>query len=274
MKFFISSGRIGIKYIGEYLGADRRSLEIFIPKNLSKCVLRTIINYFYPTQSISKSTKAVLVYHEYGYPQKKEVFEESKNRDLYIIEDCAHSYYTVSKDYNIGDMGNVSIYSLPKFFDCTMGGFLSTNDKGLIASLRSKKTKTKDIVLYYIARLLRYIFYKNESFFLNICYSFIEDIDFFYGRIPEINRESNDQKLIKEILNIKSMPYFLIFYPDNISNNDRVFFKEYMFDINRNLFNPIHKKMLIIVLDDFLKNKDVQEAVFRNKSSFYREGLL
>jgi hypothetical protein len=274
MKLFISSGRIGFKYISRYLDIDRRNFEIFIPKNLSKCVLKSIVNYFYPTQSLSESTNAILVYHEYGYPQKKEVFEEARAHGLYIIEDCAHSYHTISEDYNIGEMGNVSIYSLPKFFNCTMGGILSSKDTKLIDFIQLKKPRIKDYFLFYVARSFRFLFCKDESFFLKICYSFIEDIDFFQCVDLKADKKTDNQNAVKDILGIESLPYFLIFYPDKISDADSLFFKKYTFDVNRNLFNPDHKQMLTISLDRFLNNKAVQEVVSRNKSSFYSDGLL
>lgn len=87
---------------------------------------------------ISEHTRALLVPHYFGFPQKRmvEVRALCEARKLVLIEDCAHAFFGSVDQAPLGSFGDYAIASVWKFFPSPEGGLLISSRKNL-----------KDIVL-------------------------------------------------------------------------------------------------------------------------------
>ncbi len=153
------SNYIGTKYaIGTsygrtalYLGLraiDIKDYEVIIPSFVCTVVRHAIVlagatpvfvdinydtfeyNLNHLTKKISKKTKAILLIHYYGKVARnlKEIIQISKENNLLLIEDCAHSLGAEYDGQKIGIYGDFSIYSLTKNLLNFGGGVLVTNN--------------------------------------------------------------------------------------------------------------------------------------------------
>jgi len=110
--------------------------EIFVPPYLSHCVLSTISRTVFPAMAPSPRTRAILVFHQFGFPQHIEVIEEiaRKNRWI-IINDCAHALFTETGERTLFDWGDLSIFSFAKIYPCGLGGGAVTNHTAIAKRL-------------------------------------------------------------------------------------------------------------------------------------------
>lgn len=93
-------------------------------------------------KSITKKTKGIVVVHLYGLPaDMDEIMRIAREYNLFVVEDCAQSFYSKFKDKYTGTIGDVGCFSF--FPSKNLGGH---GDGGLIA------TNDKDI--YYYASIL------------------------------------------------------------------------------------------------------------------------
>jgi perosamine synthetase len=87
---------------------------------------------------ISDKTKAVLLVHTYGQPCDMDaILELSKDRGLYVIEDCAQAIGGKYRGRPLGSMGDAAIFSsnVDKPITTGSGGIVYTKDKGLAGEL-------------------------------------------------------------------------------------------------------------------------------------------
>lgn len=110
----------------------RREDEIFVTTtfdfpNVSSCVTCTIFNFCKPSRILTKQTRAIFVIHEFGAPhaQTRKLQEEARRRGIPLIEDCAHTIDSVSREgWRVGELGDWVIVSLPKILPTLHGGLL------------------------------------------------------------------------------------------------------------------------------------------------------
>ena len=139
----LNSGRTGI-YLALAAGGMRRVDEILVPRYLSQCVLNTINRTAFPTTQESERTKAILLLHQFGYPQRvEEVTQYAQDKGWLIIEDCAHSFASRYRGKYIGSFGDAAIYSLPKVFPTVFGGCLLTDDRKILGFARAYMLKKR-----------------------------------------------------------------------------------------------------------------------------------
>ena len=78
---------------------------------------------------ITPTTKGVLVIHYFGFPQPMRAWQDlCTEYNLKLIEDCAHVLTGELDGRTLGSFGDVSIFSLRKFFPVYDGGQLIVND--------------------------------------------------------------------------------------------------------------------------------------------------
>ena len=72
----------------------------------------------------------VLIVHYFGYIDSNinKIVEIAKNKNAFIIEDCAHALYTDYIDNSCGNFSDVSIYSLHKMLPYPEGGMVRINN--------------------------------------------------------------------------------------------------------------------------------------------------
>lgn len=133
---YVFSGKSAISLVLRYLRAcgilHDKSGQVLVPEWLGTWVYMMMQNYCFPTTTMNKKVRGILVYHQWGFPQKMEEIQKfARKHKLFIIEDCAHTIDTTYKGKQAGTFGDVSIWSLSKFFSVLAGGGLYTKDKKL-----------------------------------------------------------------------------------------------------------------------------------------------
>jgi dTDP-4-amino-4,6-dideoxygalactose transaminase len=132
----LNSGRTGIFLALAARGITRRD-EVLVPQFLSECILNTINKAGFPSLEYCPRTKAVLVVHQFGYPQKiDKIMEYARARSLLVIEDCAFSFSSAYQGKRIGSRGDAAVFSFPKVFPTILGGCLVTEDERLLQFAR------------------------------------------------------------------------------------------------------------------------------------------
>lgn len=133
---YVFAGKSALALILGYLRKcgvlSDKSEQVLVPEWLGTWVYMTIHNYCFPTTVMNKKIRAIMVYHQWGFPQRMEKIEAfARKHKLFLIEDCAHTIDSTYKGKRAGTFGDASIWSLSKFFSTPVGGGLSTKDKKL-----------------------------------------------------------------------------------------------------------------------------------------------
>jgi hypothetical protein len=126
---------------------------------ISSCVTKEIEKFCKWSRKIEGSTKVILINHEFGYPY--EDLEKIKKYGIPIIEDCAHSFFSVDKKNTIGQIGDFIIYSFPKIFPIQIGGLLVTNNSIRLSETRMLEQQTlryvKNVLSHYILGINKFV---------------------------------------------------------------------------------------------------------------------
>jgi len=82
-------------------------------------------------KKITSNTKAIMVQHTFGCPaQMDKIMKIAKEKDLFVIEDCAHSLGASYKGRKCGTFGDVAFFSFgrDKIISSVFGGAAVTNN--------------------------------------------------------------------------------------------------------------------------------------------------
>jgi dTDP-4-amino-4,6-dideoxygalactose transaminase len=94
-------------------------------------------------RAISSRTKAVVVQHLYGFVARDldATLEAARTDGLAVIEDCAQAAGARLRGRNVGNFGDIAIFSgdPSKPFTCVQGGIATTNDDALAAKLAAAR---------------------------------------------------------------------------------------------------------------------------------------
>ena len=124
-----------------------KSSQVLVPHWLGSWVYMTMHRYCFPTTTMNRGVKGVMVYHQWGFPQKMEkIMAFAKKHGLFVLEDCAHSFSSSYRGKRVGTFGDESMWSFSKFFPSVVGGAVCSKDKALLAFVR-KSYKKSDAVL-------------------------------------------------------------------------------------------------------------------------------
>lgn len=83
-------------------------------------------------RKVSGKTKAVYMTHYFGFPQDlTNLLALCKQRDLFLIEDCALSLFSSDDNRKLGYLGDVAVASFPKTLPLPDGGALIVNNQTL-----------------------------------------------------------------------------------------------------------------------------------------------
>jgi perosamine synthetase len=87
----------------------------------------------------------VAVIHFFGFPTDlNPVLSLAEQTGSYVLEDCAHSFLTLTNGHAIGDRGDFSIYSYYKTIPSLLGGALRINRNELNFMLSKKSIPAKE----------------------------------------------------------------------------------------------------------------------------------
>lgn len=144
----VGSGKAGISLILRYMRKNGilpdRTYEILVPGWLGAWVYAEMNHFAFPSKCLSSKTKAIFMYHQYGFPQNiNKLRDYADNNDLIIIEDCAHTLGGMSEGHQLGYIGEYSLYSFSKFFFCYALGALRSNNNEFLEYVRQKKQNVK-----------------------------------------------------------------------------------------------------------------------------------
>ena len=283
---YVSSGKSGISLIFNYL-KDIKKInpkidEAIVPKLMGHWVYSQLSQGIFTSPKITKYTKIVYLYHQFGIPQKinKKELKNLKKKYL-IIEDCAHILSGKSNKMKIGNLGHFAIYSFSKFFSCDFLGGVYSNERSLINYIKEKK-KTTNVNTFYLIKFffrLINIFKKNKylnSIIISLAYSMynftfkpdkksiIKVENLISGEIEKrIDRLKKTRKAFQKFNFLdydKSNDLYAPFAIPLVMNekiikriNEHLLKKNYRFeiikfDINRNIFNPDYKKAILLDL--------------------------
>jgi hypothetical protein len=130
---FVGSGKAGIGLVLSYLAEkqilENKMSEIIVPPWMGTWVYSSMLPFCYPVLQ-SNTAKVAWCYHQFGFPQNLDKFMNiAIDRNLIVVEDCAHSIFSSYNGKKLGSFGDFSIYSYSKFHFCfTLGGVSSEDN--------------------------------------------------------------------------------------------------------------------------------------------------
>ena len=105
---------------------------------------------------ITEGIKAIFVTHFLGFPQPMdEIRKICIQKNLYLIEDCAHAFLSSDGKNFLGSFGDIAVFSIRKTLPIPEGGLLLINKKNTDQKYNCKKPSLFS-TYYYVAELLRY----------------------------------------------------------------------------------------------------------------------
>jgi hypothetical protein len=274
------SGKGAITLILNYLsekGVIKNKLdEVIIADWIGYWVYNQIQPFAFPAKSLSPKSKAIIVYHQYGFPQKiDEIMYFAKSKNLILIEDCAHCIDSYYKGKQAGTFGDFTLYSYSKWFSCFALGGVKSKFEDFNKFVEKEFNKTpmgvtffKDfskIIYEYSAFSNSSLFKRYASLLLNMSYSIYGDalspsklaVKMLYSKLDsEIKtRRERYSLLLREVDNFgicdylerKDIitPYVIPIFCSEKNKKIVDVFKSngivtgiYNFDVNRNLLSP------------------------------------
>ncbi|MFH1662264.1 MAG: DegT/DnrJ/EryC1/StrS family aminotransferase [Candidatus Falkowbacteria bacterium] len=278
----LGSARAGIYQALKVFNLSRRD-HILVPDFLCQSILNIINTTGFPVKYLDKKTKAVLLLHQWGYPQDMDkILPIIKENNLFIIEDCAHGFSSKYKGKTIGTFGDLAVFSFSKMFPTYTGGALISKNRELINIIKENRNKKNNIhnKLFNILAtktakksfnekkwrsILDIIYLKSVNYpnaskkSINLMPKNIDDFSELLN-----NRNKNYSYIIKNIKqeylipdldkSIESSPMAIpVFIQLDKLNLAQEKLKQknieaeiLHFDINRNMFNPDYRKCLAI----------------------------
>jgi len=171
-----------------------------------------------------KNIKALMITHYLGFPQEIDEIEKyCKEKNIYLIEDCAHSFLSNFKEQQLGSYGDIAFFSILKTLPVPNGGLLIINRDELNYNLEKEKpniftTMSHMIELYHlktfsdnkiIEKLISeslYLFWKNIKHLLAVykktinpgaLYLIRPDSDYFIENIMKWEASSFTLRIIR-----------------------------------------------------------------------------
>lgn len=125
----VSSGRAAAVSGLRALGLGRMD-EILVPPYLGQCVLSALLYTSFPAMTASSRTRAILVYHQFGFPQDIDAISKvAEARGWVIVNDCANSVFSMWGNDYVARWGDMTVLSLWKIYGCGLGGGLLVRDE-------------------------------------------------------------------------------------------------------------------------------------------------
>jgi len=210
---------------------------------ISSCVTKEIESFCRWNRELVPETKLIFVNHEFGYPYPN--MEQLVASGLPIIEDCCTTFFSQDDSGTLGQYGDFSVYSFPKFFPMQIGGLLVSNknrvfEQGNLVKETEKKN-IENVVSFYL---------RKEKSILEIRASHYDYAVRLFSTLGFTARFEKSEKSIPSVLllnnhgiirDLHQLKVFL--YEHGIQNS--VFYGEDAF------FIPIHQNLTTTDLDYF-----------------------
>ena len=291
-----SSARAALVFSLKALGFDRMD-EVLVPPFLSDCVISAISKTAFPTMVATPRTRAIYVFHQFGFPQEiEEIVLKAKQEGWIIINCCVHSLFTKYNDEWLAGWGDFTIFSLPKLYPCGLGGGLITNNKKITKALDKDypqlfelHTKWADQAYSNLMNASQSTRGMDSQFNIELVYGYLPNTVTFptasYNGLPadveliiaDINRRSELLSSAKNYLstllqvrkNDKIVPFALPLKVDKekMSVVKKVLKTKYnakaeilYFDYNQNMLNANYKKTLLIGSHEKWNKRMIEKA--------------
>jgi dTDP-4-amino-4,6-dideoxygalactose transaminase len=140
-------------FVPLFLQNDIFPVLVDCPKNSFNIAFKDI-KKVYSKEKNKKKIKSLLLVHTYGEVNKdiEKIAKWCKQKNILLIEDCAHSIGISFKGKKIGTFGDVAVLSLWKIFRLPLGGGYVRN-KGKIR-IKAKKYKINNLDLNKLIRMI------------------------------------------------------------------------------------------------------------------------
>lgn len=180
----VGSGKGALALILKYLTQQgilkNKTDEILVPDWLGYWVYNQMQPFAFPAKRWSERTKAIFVYHQYGFPQDMEkIMTFAKEKNLVVIEDCAHAVASQYKGQPLGSFGDFAIFSFSKWFFCFALGGIKSRSAEFISYVREETARTpfgltafKDLTKYWAESQ---VFGRYANLFLKMSYAIYGD---------------------------------------------------------------------------------------------------
>ncbi|MBF0522444.1 MAG: DegT/DnrJ/EryC1/StrS family aminotransferase [Candidatus Omnitrophica bacterium] len=134
----VSCARAGLVAGLRALGIKRMD-EILVAPYMCQAVLSALSRTAFPTMTPSHRTKAIMVFHQFGFPQNLSLIEDvAKKNKWIIVSDCAHTISSSYKGQNVVRWGDFSVVSFSKIFPCILGGALVSSREKFLKEVENK----------------------------------------------------------------------------------------------------------------------------------------
>ncbi|MBT4512414.1 MAG: hypothetical protein HOC20_09435 [Chloroflexi bacterium] len=277
-----SCGRAAMLYGLRALGLGRMD-HILVPPFLGHCVLSTVSKTAFPTMTPVSAVKAILVYHQFGYPQKIDAIEKTAQYNGWIIlNDCANTFLTLYRQKSVVDWGDFSVLSFSKIYPCVLGGALtSRNDrllnriKGDYTFMAERHTARANMAYSVMDKASKGLLGDDTGFEVDAVYGYLPEVVAFpieaFRALPdtrqEIKKDANHRKRLLAIVTsyfpervpecsecevipfaipIASDPSQMESISERIQRQMDVEVPILHFDFARNMLEPDYRKALVI----------------------------
>ena len=277
-----SSARAAMVYGLRALGLDRMD-EILVPPFLSHCVISALGKTAFPTMAPSERTKAILVYHQFGYPQRIEAIEQvASEKGWFVVNNCVNALFSAYQGKPIGLWGEFAILSFSKFYPCALGGGLVVRHEAIqnqidqnYQELTSLHAQRAQQVHEALSLALQNLLGTEERFEVDAIYGILPELIAFpsqsHALLPGTTQEIEDDiehrkrlfalvqtrfpENIPEISECDVAPFAIPVSGDadqlerlsvRIRERLQVDVPVLHFDFRRNMLNPDYKKALVI----------------------------
>ncbi len=150
---FVGSGKGAISLVLRYLSEKKvlvnRLDEIMVADWMGYGVYNQMQPHAFLAKKGSERTKAIFVYHQYGFPQNMEaIMKFAKTQKLVVIEDCAHALFSAYKGKRLGTFGDFAVYSFSKWVFCFALGGVTSKFKDFHAFAQKTISRTPFLVTF------------------------------------------------------------------------------------------------------------------------------
>ena len=177
----VASARSGLVLGLRSLGFSRQD-EIWVPPYLSHCLLSALTSVMMPSLAASSRTKAVLVFHQFGFiGDVGQIAKVAKRNKWAVVHDCAHSFFSSYRGQPVMSLGDFAVTSFPKTFPSVLGGAVCSQNKKFITQLQGHINSSDAKVESTFAKKAFSVLKKAKSDNLQITTLEVESV---YGFLP------------------------------------------------------------------------------------------
>lgn len=124
---------------------------------------RAIIDIKDIFRRVTTSTRLIYVTHYFGWQQEiRELAQWCRERNIFLVEDCALSLFSGGPNNIIGHFGNAAIYSFPKSLPVPDGGALVLAKNSWHEHMKFRPSQHPNILRYALPLVKQNFLHKNK----------------------------------------------------------------------------------------------------------------